>query len=118
MDKISISGIVCQAHLGVTDREREIPQKVVVDIALFLDLEAAGHTDNLQLTVDYRQAVEQVQQTVEKSQFRLLEALAQKVCRALLEDGRVDSVQITARKFPKSLAGKITHVTVEMTRRH
>ena len=116
VDRILISGIVCQAHLGITDQEREIPQKVLVDVALLLDLEAAANMDDLQLTVDYSRVVEKVQTTVGKNQFRLLEALARAVCRTLLEYGKIDSVRVSAHKFPESLAGKISNVMVEMTR--
>lgn len=116
VDRILIKGIVCQAHLGVTNQEREIPQKVLVDVALFLDLEAAANMDDLQLTVDYSGVVEKVQATVEKNQFRLLEALVQAVCRTLFEDTKIDSVQVSAHKFPESLAGKISNVMIEMSR--
>lgn len=117
MDKISIQGIACQARVGVSEKERAAAQKVVMDVVLFLDLQAAANTDDFHLTVDYLWVVEQIQKTASVRQFCLLEALAQSVCSALLEAGRIDSIQVTARKFPAALEGKAESVTVEITRR-
>ena len=117
MDKILLSGISCTAHLGVLPGERETTQDILIDLVLWLDLEAAARTDQVQFTVDYRQVVSQVQMTVEQSRFHLLEALASELCQAVLRENSVESVRITVRKFPESLRDKLTDVAVEMTRK-
>lgn len=104
------------AHVGVSDQERDNAQEIVIDIIVFLDLEAAANTDDMQLTVDYQWVVDEVQKTVQQNRFQLLETLVCSVCRRILEHGRVASVQVTARKFPQVLRGRATHVEVEMKR--
>lgn len=116
MDKILLSGISCTAYLGVLPGEKETAQEILIDLVLGLDLEAAAKTDQVQLTVDYRQVVTQVQMTVEQSRFHLLEALASELCQTVLRDNKIESVRITVRKFPESLRDKLTDVAVEMTR--
>lgn len=116
MDRIRIDGITCRARLGVSEEERRIPQQLMVDVAISLDLEAAANTDDVRLTADYRRVIEEVQGTVSQGEFQLLESLTQKICRAILSDTRIGSVQVTARKFPQSLQGKVQSVAVEMTR--
>ena len=116
MDKILLNSISCTAHLGVLPGERETTQDILIDLVLWLDLEAAAKADQVQLTVDYRQVVSQVQITVEQSRFHLLEALAAELCQTVLRENNIESVQITVRKFPESLRDKLTDVAVEMTR--
>ncbi len=56
MDKIHLREISCQAHIGVTEEERTVAQRILLDLILHLDLEPAAQTDDLEKTVDYRQS--------------------------------------------------------------
>jgi len=116
MDKIHISGISCLAHLGVTPAERENPQKILINLVLNLDLEAAADTDDLDSTVDYVGIVGKVKRTLQQKRFSLLESLAGQLCRSLLTDTRIESVQVTVRKFPEDLRQEVSYVEVELTR--
>ncbi len=117
MDKIHLREISCQAHIGVTEEERAIAQRILLDVTLHLDLEAAAQTDDLEQTVDYRQLVEEVRHRVAHGTYCLLEALAGDVCDRVLRDNRISKVKVKAYKFPEVLRGSIKDVAVEMTRR-
>ncbi len=116
MDKIHLREISCQASIGVTQEERAVAQRILLDLILHLDLEAAAQTDDLKQTVDYRQLVEEVRETVAQSSYSLLEALAGAVCNTVLRDDRISVVEVKAYKFPEVLRGTIKDVAVEMTR--
>ncbi len=116
MDKIHISEIACLAHLGVPPQERENPQKILVDVVLSLNLEKAVHSDEVTSTVDYVGIVEKVKETLEERPFRLLESVAGHLCRSILTDTRIKSVQVKVRKFPEVLREKASYVEVELTR--
>ncbi len=116
MDKIHISGISCLAQLGVPPQERENPQKILVDVVLSLNLEKAVHSDEVTSTVDYVGIVEKVKETLEERRFCLLESVAGHLCRSILTDTRIKSVQVTVRKFPEVLREKASYVEVELTR--
>ncbi len=116
MDKIRIDGIACLARVGISESERSAPQKVVVDILLSMDLEPASSCDTLTLSADYQELVERTINTVEKSNYRLLEALTAQLCRTVLSDSRIASVRVRVRKFPETLRGKADQVAIEMTR--
>ncbi len=116
MDKIHISGISCQAHLGVTPAERENPQEILVNLVLCLDLEAAADTDELDSTVDYVGIVGKLKTALQEKRFCLLESLAGQLCRSLLSDNKIESVQVTVRKFPEALRQEVSYVEVELTR--
>ena len=116
MDKIHISGISCLAQLGVPPQERENPQKILVDVVLSLNLEKAVHSDEVTSTVDYVGIVEKVEETLEERRFCLLESVAGHLCRSILTDTRIKSVQVKVRKFPEVLREKASYVEVELTR--
>ncbi len=116
MDKIHISGISCLAHLGVPPQEREIPQEILVDVVLSLNLEKAVHSDEVTSTVDYVGIVEKVKATLKERSFCLLESVAGQLCRSILTDTKIKSVQVKVRKFPEVLREKASYVEVEMTR--
>ena len=116
MDKIHISGISCLAHLGVPPQERENPQEILVDVVLSLNLEKAVHSDEVTSTVDYVGIVEKVEETLEERRFCLLESVAGHLCRSILTDTRIKSVQVKVRKFPEVLREKASYVEVELTR--
>jgi dihydroneopterin aldolase len=116
MDKIHINGISCLAHLGVPPQERENPQEILVDVVLTLNLDKAIHSDEVTSTVDYVRIVEKVKETVEERRFSLLETVAGQLCRAILTDAQIKSVQVRVRKFPEALRDQVSYVEVEMTR--
>lgn len=118
LDRIEIAGIPCMVHVGVPEQERSRPQKVVLDVVLELSLEAACNTDRLDLTVDYGEVVREVRRRVEAGSFVLLERLAEEACQAALSDSRVRRATVKARKFPRSLAGLIDHVSVQLSREY
>jgi D-erythro-7,8-dihydroneopterin triphosphate epimerase len=54
VDQILIKDLVARGIIGVNDSEREKPQEILINIVLFADLHAAGHSDNIYDTVNYR----------------------------------------------------------------
>ena len=97
-DRIEISGLRVECVIGLDDRERLAPQPVVIDIALDVDLAAAGSSDDIASAVDYRSLTEAVVSTVESSSYLLIEALATRIADMCLEEYRVDAVEVTLKK--------------------
>ena len=116
MDSLRLLEIECRARIGATREERAQAQAIRVDLKLTLDLEAAGNSDAINLTVDYAKVVDRVQAIAAEREYRLVEALARTLCRHLLQDYPMDRVQVTVRKQPEQLKGKLREVAVTMTR--
>lgn len=116
MDKISVNNISCRAYVGVLPQEQENPQQIAIDLTLSLDLKLAIQKDQVKLTVDYKEIVERVERTLSKRKFKLLETLADCVCRLLLTDTRIKTAHVKVRKFPESLRNRVDYVEVEMIR--
>ena len=116
MDSLRLLDIECRSRIGVTPEERVRPQSIRVDLNLSLDLEAAGNSDSIDLAVDYVKVVGRVQAIATEREYRLVEALARTLCRRMLQENPVDRVQVTVRKRPEELKGKLREVAVTMTR--
>jgi dihydroneopterin aldolase len=116
MDTIAINGISCEANIGVSEHERTEPQLLMIDVLLKLDLEAAANEDSISLTCDYDKIVARVRKLIADHEFKLLEAVAGHLCKALLTEKHVQGARVTVRKFPQNLSEDIDHIAVDMER--
>jgi len=103
-------------HIGVPPEERATPQDVLIDVDLAMDLSAAGRSDSIKDTMDYRQVWELLRECIAEREFHLVEALATQIGDLLLERfERVTSVTVGVTK-PAALAAKgVGEVGVRLT---
>lgn len=116
MDKLRLSGIVLFAHFGVHEAERELGQKIHLDVELTADLEAAARADALSQTIDYVRVYRVVETTVAASRCRLIESLARTVAAALLDSFPVTEAVVRVQKPNVPFAGTMSAVEVELRR--
>ncbi len=114
MDFVCIEGLECQVYVGVPLAERRKRQKIHIDMALGLHLSQAGKKDDVKETVDYAAVAAHVKEFVESKSFRLVEAIAEKTARLILNGFAVDEVRIRVKKY--SVPGAKS-VGVEIIRR-
>lgn len=117
MDKIFLEGMVFFARHGVHPAEREIGQRFVIDVTLYLDLSRAGRADKLELTINYLDVYRHVEAVVCGRSFELLEALAEAVAGALLDNFPVVQVEVRVKKPGAPVPGYFEAVGVEILRR-
>ncbi len=113
-DRIHISELRVQCVIGINDWERRVKQDVVIDITLHADLKAAGESDDIADTVNYRDINKRVLEHVEASSYGLIEALAENVARLCLEAPGVLRADVRVAK-PGALRGAAS-VSVEVSR--
>ena len=116
-NKILLKGIVLYAHLGVKEEEREVRQKISLDVELSLNLEETAQKDDLEKTVDYEKVYNLIKERIEAKKYHLLEALAQDIAQEILKNFKVEEVLIQAKKPQVKLAGPLDYVAVEIRRR-
>ena len=97
-DRIEISALRANCIIGVDESERLAPQPVEIDIALEVDLSAAGASDDIADAVDYRSLADAVVAAVESSSYLLIEALATRIAEVCLADNTIEAVEVTLRK--------------------
>ena len=93
--KIELHGLELYGYHGVEDEERRAGQRFLYDIEL--EVGERGRNDRIEDAVDYRRVAEAVSE-VNRTQFRLLEALATAVADVLVERFPVERVRVRVRK--------------------
>jgi dihydroneopterin aldolase len=116
MDRIMARGMTFKGCHGVLDFERTQPQTFKVDADLFLDTSLAGHSDDIRNTVSYADVFALVKNIVEKESYQLLEALAENIAAALLQQFPVEGVEITVYKPEAPVEGEFEYFGVSILR--
>ncbi len=118
MDRITITGIEVFGHHGVLAHEREFGQRFVVDVALGVDLAAAGASDDLGDTVDYGSLSGDVAALVAGEPCDLIETLAERIAVRCLSDDRVQAAEVTVHKpaAPLPVVAREVSVTIRRVR--
>lgn len=116
MDCIQLTGIRCYGYTGYLQEEQVLGQWFEVDLTLWLSLAAAGESDEIADTLDYRSAIETVKQIVKTSKFSLIEKMASAIANAMLELERVQQVQVRLSKPQAPIPDYGGNITVEIIR--
>jgi FolB domain-containing protein len=98
MDYIHIHDLRLQCIIGVYEAERREKQDVVIRISLGTDLKPAGESDDLSCTIDYKKLKQEIKILVEKSQYLLIERLAETIAAHCLCLAAVQNVKVTVEK--------------------
>jgi 7,8-dihydroneopterin aldolase/epimerase/oxygenase len=116
-DRVVLRNMAFDARHGVHDWEQVTPQRFEVDIELFLDLHAAGSSDDLAMTVDYGEVYRLTSDIVVSRSYRLLEALATAIATETLTAlPSADEVVVRVRKPDVKLGGPLDYAGVEIRR--
>ena len=98
MDKIFISDLLIRGVIGISEREREQPQDILVNIVIFADIRKASKSDNVDDSVNYRTVAKKVLAHTETIKRYTVEALAEDIAALCLEDDKVIKVQVRVEK--------------------
>jgi phosphoglycolate phosphatase len=97
-DSIRINGLEVQVRIGVPDKERAEPQKLVIDVVMESDFR--GMADDIARTTDYAAVAAWLKEECARREWRLLETLAEDLTAGLLSRfPRVGAVTLQIRKF-------------------
>lgn len=99
MDKIEIKDLECYCHHGVLKEENVLGQKFLVSASLFMDTRKAGIADDFSLAVNYAEVAHFINDTMSGTEYKLIEAVAEKIAReVLLRFKCLQAVEITIKK--------------------
>jgi 7,8-dihydroneopterin aldolase/epimerase/oxygenase len=114
--EVELRGLSIFTHHGVSEAEREIGQRLELDISFDVPDCDAVLTDRLEDTVDYAEVADIVALAATERSYRTLERLCHVICERLAERFRCESVTVRAAKPEPPLPLAIEEVAVEVTR--
>jgi dihydroneopterin aldolase len=114
-DTILLEGIQVPAALGVTAAERSMRRPVRLDLEVEADVAKAGRSDRIGDTLHYKRIFDLVEDVATNQEHKLVEALGNRIARAVLEKFGADAVTVTVRK-PTPMAGVIQYAGVRIRR--
>jgi len=118
-DRIQLRGLTVRGHHGVLEHERRDGQDFVVDVTVWIDLDAAAASDDLRDTVDYGELARRVSDIVGGPARNLIETVAADVAEDVMRDQRIDAVEVVVHKpqAPIPLAFNDVSVVARRSRR-
>jgi len=113
---VEIVGLSLYTHLGVTEAEREVGQRLVIDLRLEVTDCDAIVTDRVEDTVDYAAVCEAVALAAQQRSYRTLERLCAAVADRLIDQFGAESVWIKVAKPEPPIPLPVEEVAVELWR--
>ena len=113
---IEISGLSLFTHVGVTAAEREVGQRLLLDLRIDVGECDATLTDQLEDTIDYAQVCEMANLVAQQRSYKTLERLCTAIADRLLSSYDANSVWIKAAKPEPPIALPVSEVSVEVWR--
>jgi dihydroneopterin aldolase len=113
---IEITGLSLYTHHGVTEAEREIGQRLVLDLRIEVGACDATVTDRVEDTVDYGEVCQTVALVSQQRSYKTLERLCTAIADRLLERYEAESVWVKAAKPEPPIPLPVQEVSVEVVR--
>jgi 7,8-dihydroneopterin aldolase/epimerase/oxygenase len=113
---IEISGLSLYTHHGVSDAEREVGQRLVLDLRLDVGQTDATVTDSIEDTIDHDEVCQLVALIAQQRSHRTLERLCGAIANRLLADYELEGVWVKATKPEPPIALTVDEVSVEVWR--
>jgi dihydroneopterin aldolase len=113
---IEVSGLSLYTHHGVSAAEREVGQRLVLDIRLEVGECDATVTDMVEDTVDYGEVCNTVALVAQQRSYKTLERLCSAIADRLLHDYEAEEVWVKAAKPEPPIALAVQEVSVEVWR--
>jgi 7,8-dihydroneopterin aldolase/epimerase/oxygenase len=113
---IEVTGLSLYTHHGVTEAEREIGQRLVLDLRIEVGACDATVTDRVEDTVDYGEVCQTVALVAQQRSYKTLERLCTAIADRLLDDYDAESVWVRAAKPEPPIPLPVQEVSVEVVR--
>jgi len=113
---VEVVGLSLYTHHGVTEAEREVGQRIVLDLRFEVGDCDATVTDRVEDTIDYAEVCQAVALVAQQRSYRTLERLASAIADRLMGDFGAESVSVKVAKPEPPLPLPVEEVSVEVWR--
>ena len=113
---VEVNGLSLYTHHGVTAAEREIGQRLVLDVRFDVGEPDALVTDRVEDTVDYGEVCQVIALIAQQRSYKTLERLCAVIADRLASQFGADSVTVKASKPEPPIPLPVEEVSVEVWR--
>ena len=113
---VEITGLSLYTHHGVTAAEREIGQRLLLDVRFDIGEPDALITDRVEDTVDYGEVCQVIALIAQQRSYKTLERLCAVIADRLASQFNAESVTVKAAKPEPPLPLPVEEVSVEVWR--
>lgn len=113
MDIVYIRELEIETIIGIYDWEREQRQVVSLDLEMATDIRPAAKDDDIQKTLDYKSVAKRLIDFVEKSEFLLVEKLAEEIAAIVQNEFGVSWLRLRLGKPGAVTGSKEVGVIIE-----
>ena len=113
---IFLKNLHTETTIGVFEWEKQIRQKVLIDLEMQTDISVAAISDDINDALDYKAISAQVKSFAENSRFSLIETLADKIADLLLVEFNIHHIKVTISKPAAVRHAKTVGIILEKSR--
>ncbi|WP_140726293.1 dihydroneopterin aldolase [Pseudomonas sp. Hp2] len=116
MDKVFIEGLEIDALIGIYDWERRIRQTLRFDLEMGFDNRRPATSDDIADTLNYKAVSKRLVEFVERSDFGLVETLAERCAQIVLHEFDVRWLRLKLSKPGAVRGASAVGVVIERSR--
>ena len=113
MDIVFIRDLRMDAVIGVFGWERQVHQRISIDLEMGTDISAAAKSDALEDTLDYKAISQRIRQLVDENQPQLVEMLIELIAQTIMTEFKIPWIKITIAKPGAVRGSAAVGVTIE-----
>lgn len=98
MDLVYIRELEVETVIGIYDWEREIRQRINLDLEMGTDIRQAANTEDVDNTLNYKSVSDRLIEFIEQSEFLLIETMAEQVAEIVLHEFSVKWLRLRLGK--------------------
>lgn len=98
IDRVFIEALEVETIIGIFDWERTTKQTISIDLEMNADILRAASTDHIDDTLNYKEVAKRLIAFIEKSEFQLVETLAQRCAEIVLNEFPVTWLRLKLSK--------------------
>ena len=99
MSKITIVDLEVFYCVGVTDEEREKPQRLLLTVDMNVDFSSAAVSDRVERTINYQTVADDLLKFGKGRSWKLVEKLVSNIADRILAEYKPQVVMVEAKKF-------------------
>lgn len=117
VDIVFIRSLEVSAVIGIYAWERQIRQKLIIDLEMGTDIQRAAASDDITDTLNYKAVAKRIAAYAEASEFNLVETLAERIAGLIQAEFAVPWLRLTLNKTGAVRGARDVGVIIERGQR-